>query len=180
MGCIQKRFEPDSNALIILPVYISKCFLKHFIKNALPCPLTGTSIDEQKVDMIRAFQSKHGIFQMSYTSHINFLNVEICQRKSQKEQNFGASINWQWPFLRACHTRAKIRMNSKKVDYTLLLCEYFEDARLCLKSREGCQRQGDPGKHTVTSLFRSPSTGRTMSCSIVLCCFDTKKREFFF
>ena len=48
------------------------------------------------------------------------------------------------PFLRACHTRAKIRMNSKKVDYALLLCEYFEDACLCLKSREGCQSQGDP------------------------------------
>ena len=81
------------------------------------------------------------------------------------------------PFLRACHTRAKIRMNSKKVDFALLLCEYFEDACLCLKSPEGCQRQGDPGKHTVTPLFRSPSTVRTMSCSIVLCCYNTKKRE---
>ena len=53
--------------------------------------LAGSSIDEQKVDMIRAFQSKHGIFQMSYTSH-NFLNVEICQRKSQKVQNFGLQL----------------------------------------------------------------------------------------
>ena len=68
-------------------------------------------------------------------------------------------------------------MNSKKVDYALLLCEYFEDARLCLKSSEGCQSQGDPGKHTVTPLFRSPLTVRTMSCSIVLCCYNTKKRE---
>ena len=66
-------------------------------------------------------------------------------------------------------------MNSKKVDYALLLCEYFEDACLCLKSREGCQSQGDPGKHTVTPLFRSPSTVRTMPCGIALCCYNTKK-----
>ena len=41
-----RTVEPTgSSTLIILTIYISKCFLKHFIPNALPCPISGSELN---------------------------------------------------------------------------------------------------------------------------------------